>query len=199
VRDIERRIQRTESFGDLPDPGADTPAGIPADYGQHMDLMYDLLAMGFQTDSTRISTLLLASDGSNRAFPQIGIPEGHHYCSHHRQDPELVKKIGEIDLYYMQRFARFLQKLDATKDVDGQSVLHNSMIVYGCGNSDGNRHTHENLPVILAGSGGGALSPGYFRNFRGQPMSNLFLSMVGRMGVTGVERIGDSIEPITRV
>lgn len=192
VREIEQRIQRTESFGPLPDPHADTPAGIPGNFGEHMDLMYDLLAMAFETDSTRVSTLLLAGDGSNRAYPQIGIPEGHHYCSHHRNDEALMEKIGQIDRYYMERFARFLQKLDEKKDVDGRSILQNSMIVYGSGNADGNRHTHENLPIILAGGGGGTLQPGRFLTLGGKPMSNLFLSMTDRMGVTGLERIGDS-------
>ena len=191
IRELEQRIQRAEGFGDLPDPHADTPAGVPPNYGDHMDVMYDLLALAFQTDSTRIATLLLAGDGSNKAYPQIGIPEGHHYCSHHRNNPELVEKIGQIDLYYMERFARFLKKLEQTKDVDGKSLLHNSMIVYGCGNSDGNRHTHDNLPIILAGQGGGTLNAGRYAKLGGQPMSNLFLSMNDRMGVS-VERIGDS-------
>src|SRR5690606_9155504 len=107
---LEKRIERAEGFGDLPAPRGEAPAaGIPADFGEHMDLQFDLLAMAFQTDSTRISTLLLAGDGNNRAYPQIGIPEGHHYCSHHRNSPELVDKIGQIDLYYMQHFARFLK------------------------------------------------------------------------------------------
>ena len=193
VREIEQRIQRAESFGELPDPHADTPApGIPADYGAHMDIMYDLLTMAFQTDTTRIATLLLAGDGTNRAFPQIGIPEGHHYCSHHRNNPELMAKVAQIDLYYMQHFARFLTKLDQTKDVDGNSLLHNSMILYGCGNADGNRHTHENLPVLLAGGGAGTLHPGRYVTKGGQPMANLFLSMADRMGATDVKRIGDS-------
>ncbi len=192
LREIEQRIQRTESFGDLPDPPVDAPAGIPANYGDHMDLMFDLLAMAFETDSTRVSTLLLAGDGSNRAYPQIGIPEGHHYCSHHRNNEELMEKIGQIDLYYMERFARFLQKLDEKKDLDGKSILHNSMIVYGCGNSDGNRHTHDNLPIVLAGAAGGSLSPGRYLKLGSKPMSNLFLSLTDRMGVQGVERIGDS-------
>jgi len=193
VREIEQRIQRAESFGQLPDPHAETPPpGIPSDYGAHMDIMYDLLTMAFQTDSTRIATLLLAGDGTNRAFPEIGIPEGHHYCSHHRLNPELMAKIAQIDLYYMQHFARFLTKLDQTKDVDGNSILHNSMIVYGGGNADGNRHTHDNLPVILAGGGGGTLTPGRYVPMGGKPMSNLFLSMADRMGASGVQRIGDS-------
>lgn len=199
VREIEQRIQRAESFGDLPDPQSDTPLGIPANYGDHMDIMYDLLALAFQTDSTRVATLLLAGDGTNRAFPQIGIPEGHHYCSHHRNNAELMEKVGQIDLYYMERFARFLRKLEATKDVDGRSVLHNSMIVYGCGNSDGNRHTHDNLPIILAGAAGGTLQTGQYRRYGSRPMSDLFLTMTERMGVKGVTRIGDSAGAVTAI
>ena len=192
VREIEQRIQRAEGFGELPDPHAETPAGIPSDYGAHMDIMYDLLAMAFQTDSTRIATLLLAGDGTNRAFPEIGIPEGHHYCSHHRMNPELMDKVAQIDLYYMQHFARFLGRLNEMKDVDGSSILQNSMVVYGCGNADGNRHTHDNLPVILAGGGGGTLQQGRYADMGSVPMSNLFLSMADRMGVKKLQRIGDS-------
>jgi hypothetical protein len=193
VRAIEERIERAEHFGKLPNPGADAPApGIPEKFGDHMEIMFDLLVMAFQTDSTRIATLLTANDGSNRSFSEIGIPEGHHYCSHHRNNAELVAKVGEIDLHYMKYFAGFLTKLDQTKDVDGNSLLHNSMIVYGSGNADGNRHTHDNLPVILAGGGGGALTPGRFAKFGSQPMSNLFLTMNDQMGVKGVERLGDS-------
>jgi hypothetical protein len=199
VREIEQRIQRAEGFGHLPDPAAETPAGIPSDYGEHMDIMYDLLALAFETDSTRVATLLLAGDGTNRAYPQIGIPEGHHYCSHHRNNAELMEKIGAIDRYYVQRFARFLQKLEAAKDIDGRSVLHNSMIVYGCGNSDGNRHTHDNLPIILAGAAGGQLRTGRYVRVGGQPMSNLFLALSERMGAAGVQRIGDSTGPLAAV
>lgn len=192
VREIEQRIERGEKFGDLPNPHAEAPGTAPANFGEHMNIMFDLLAMAFETDSTRVSTLLLAGDGNNRAYPQIGIPEGHHFCSHHRLNPELMEKIGQIDHYYMEHFARFLTKLDEKKDVDGKSILHNSMIVYGSGNADGNRHTHFNLPIILAGGGGGALNPGRFSQFGGVPMSNLLLSLNDRMGATGVERLGDS-------
>jgi hypothetical protein len=192
VREIEQRLEHAESFGPLPKPGAETPSGIPEDFGQHMDLMYDLLALSFQTDSTRVATLLLAGDGSNRAFSEIGIAEGHHYCSHHRGNQDLLDKVGRIDRFYMDHFARFLTKLDQMKDPDGTSVLHNSMIVYGCGNSDGNKHTHTNLPVVLAGAGGGTLRPGKSVRFNGEPMTNLYLSMARRMGVTDVPRVGDS-------
>jgi hypothetical protein len=164
-----------------------------------MDIMFDLLAMAFQTDSTRVSTLLLAGDGTNRAFPQIGIPEGHHYCSHHRNNAELMAKIAEIDVYYMKRFARFLQKMEETKDVDGRSLLHNSMILYGSGNADGNRHTHNNLPVLLAGAAGGRIIPGRYTKFDARPMSNLLLTMADRMGAKGIERLGDSTGRIAGV
>ena len=192
VREIEQRLEHAESFGPLPNPGIVAPPGIPADYGQHMDLMYDLLALAFQTDSTRVATLLLAGDGSNRAFSEIGIAEGHHYCSHHRGNADLLEKVGRIDRFYMEHFARFLGKLDQMKDPDGTSVLHNSMIVYGCGNSDGNKHTHTNLPVVLAGAGGGSITPGRSVRFDDAPMTNLYLSMARRMGVASVPRIGDS-------
>ncbi len=199
VRDIEQRIGRMESFGPLPDPHADAPDGVPADYGEHMNLMCDLLVMAFQTDSTRIATLMLAADGTNRAFPQIGIPEGHHFCSHHGGKQELIDKVAVIDEYYMEHFARFLNKLDQTKDADGSSLLHNSMIMYGCGNADGNRHTHENLPIVLAGAGGGGLQTGRYVKAGGQPATNLFLSMADRMGATEVERLGDSTGRLTDV
>lgn len=192
VRAIEQRIQRSESFGPLPVTSDPPPGGVPSDFGEHMDVMYEMLALAFETDSTRIATLLLAGDGANRAFPEIGIPEGHHYCSHHQGKADLMEKVGRIDRYYMQHFARFLEKLQGKKDIDGKSILHNSMIVYGCGNADGNRHTHENLPVLLAGHAGGSLQAGRFAQFSSQPMSNLFLSMTDRLGVSGLERFGDS-------
>jgi len=149
VREIEKRIQASERFGGAPDPAVDAPAGIPTSYQEHMRLMFDMLALAFQTDSTRIATLLLAHDGSNRTFPEIGIADGHHNLSHHMNKDETMDKISQIDNWYIQQLAWFLNKLDQTKDLDGKSVLDNSMIVYGCGNSDGNAHTHVNLPIIL--------------------------------------------------
>ena len=191
VRDLEKRIDQSERFK-AGDPAVDTPAGIPASFQDHIRMMFDMLLLAFQTDSTRVATFLLANEGSNRAFPEIGIPEGHHYLSHHRQQEDMMEKVAEIDLWYMQQFAYFLEKMEQTKDVDGQSLLHNSMIVYGCGNADGNRHTHSNLPVILAGSGGGTLKPARYNKLPSMPMSNLLLSMADRLGVTRLERLGDS-------
>jgi len=192
VRELEARIDRVERFGEAPDPDVETPLGIPQDYEEYIQLMYDMVVLAFQTDSTRIVTLLLAHDGSNRSFEHIGISEGHHDLSHHQNREEWIKKIADIDRWYVQQFSKFLRKLSETTDVDGQSLLHNSMIVYGSGNADGNRHTHENLPVVLAGGGGGTFSTGRYVRHRGEPMTNLFLSMADRMGLQGLERFGDS-------
>jgi hypothetical protein len=192
VREIEKRIASAERFGAPPDPAVDTPAGIPPSYQEHMRIMYEMLVLAFQTDSTRIATLLLAHDGSNRAFPDIGIPEGHHSLSHHRNNEEMMDKIGRIDQWYLQQFAWFLNKMEQTKDLDGRSLLDNSMIVYGCGNSDGNRHTHVNLPVILAGGGGGTLQTGRYLKLDGVPMSNMLLSLADRMGAKSISQFGDA-------
>jgi hypothetical protein len=192
VRELEARIQKAEQFGDVKDPMVPTPAGIPADYAQHIQLMYDIMVLAFQTDSTRVATMLLAHDGSNRSFADIGIPEGHHDLSHHQGNLEKIEKITEIDLFYVQQFGKFLDKLSATRDVDGKSLLDNSMIVYGGGNADGNRHTHVNLPILLAGAGGGTVTPGRFVKQGGKPATNLFLCMADRMGLQNLERFGDS-------
>jgi hypothetical protein len=192
VREVEKRIQSAERSGDVPNPAVDAPAGIPASFEDHVQIMYDMLHLAFQTDSTRIATFLLAGDGNNRAFPEIGIPEGHHYLSHHRNKEDMIAKVAEIDLWYMKQFARFLQKMEETKDVDGNSLLQNSMIVYGCGNADGNRHTHSNLPIVLAGGGGGTFTPGRYVKLGSKPATNLYLAMLDRMGVQGLERFGDS-------
>ena len=192
VREIETRIQKAERLETVKDPGIDTPVGVPGDYEEYVQLMYEILLLAFQTDSTRMATLLLAHDGSNRSFEQIGIPEGHHDLSHHFNNSTKIEKVAGIDLWYVKQFSKFLQKLEATKDVDGHSLLHNSMIVYGGGNADGNRHTHSNLPIVLAGTGGGALTPGRYVKHGAKPMTNLFLSMADRIGMRGLERFGDS-------
>lgn len=193
VREIEGRIERAERFADaVPDPDRDTPAGVPEDFGDYIDLMSDLLVLAFQTDSTRVATFLLANEGSNRAFPEIGIAEGHHYLTHHQNRAEMIEKVEAIDRWYVARFARLLEKLEAATDLDGHSLLHNAMIVYGSGNADGNRHTHTNLPVLLAGGGGGTLRPGRLVEAGGIPMSNLFLGLADRLGLQGVDRHGDS-------
>jgi hypothetical protein len=192
VRELESRIEKAERFGDAPDPAIRTPAGIPTDYAEYMQLMFDLIALAFETDSTRVATLMLAHDGSNRSFDQIGVFEGHHDLSHHQNRQDRIDKIADIDQWYVRQFAAFLDKLGKRKETDGKSLLDNSMIVYGSGNADGNRHTHVNLPVLLAGGGGGALAPGRYVNHGSKPMTNLFLSMADRLGIEGLDRFGDS-------
>ena len=199
VRELEERIQRAEKLGDPKNPAQATPSGIPATYAEHIQVMFETLLLAFQTDSTRIATMLLAHDGSNRSFSEIGIPEGHHDLSHHGNVEEKIQKISDIDRWYVTQLAGFIAKLRDTKDVDGNSLLHNSMIVYGGGNADGNRHTHVNLPIILAGGGGGSLTPGRYVKHGSKPMSNLFLSMADRMGVRHLERFGDSTARLANV
>jgi hypothetical protein len=199
IREIEQRIARTEKFGATPDPDAETPPGVPASYQEHVQLMFDMLLLAFQTDSTRVATLMLAHDGSNRSFAEIGVSEGHHDLSHHRERPELKTKVATIDQWYVKQFARFLKKLDESKDTDGKSLLYNSQIVYGSGNADGNRHTHSNLPIILAGAGGGTLKPGRVNKAGGVPASNLFVNMAQRVGLRDVTRFGDSTKVLEEV
>jgi hypothetical protein len=192
VREIETRIEKAERFGKAPDPAMDTPAGVPPEYAAYIQLMFDMMVLAFQTDSTRVATLLLAHDGSNRSFGDIGISEGHHDLSHHQNRDELIQKVSTIDLWYVKQLAQFLQKMESTKDVDGKSLLHNSQIVYGGGNADANRHTHTNLPILLAGQAGGRIAPGRYVQHGGKPASNLYLSMADNVGLRGLERFGDS-------
>ncbi len=199
VREIEARVQQCERLGESPDPAAETPAGIPSSHREHVRLMFDMMSLAFRTDSTRIATLILAHDGSNRAFPELGIPEGHHSLSHHRGKKENLEKVAQIDLFYMEEYARLLRGLDEAREADGTSVLDNSMIVYGCGNCDGNRHNHDNLPIILAGGGGGTFSTGRYVKHGSKPLANLYLSMADRLGITDLKSFGDSAGPLSTV
>lgn len=190
VREVEQRIARHESFQDQ-FPDQKKPTGIPSSYREHIRVMYDLMALAFRTDSTRISTFMLAHDGSNRSFRDIGVSEGHHSLSHHRSNPKTLEKIAKINQFYVSEYARFIQQLKNIEEGDG-SLLDNTMIVYGSGIGDGNRHNHDDLPLILAGGGGGTLKPGrHTRAKEGTPMTNLYLAMLDRMGVNA-KRIGDS-------
>ena len=192
VRELELRIEQAEQFkASLPD--VSKPTGIPETYAQHMRLMFDLLALAFQTDTTRISSFILAHDGSNRPYPWLNVPEGHHDLSHHGNDEAKKVKIARINRFHIEQFAHFLGRLKQTPEGEG-SLLDHCQIVYGGAISDGNRHNHNNLPVLLAGRGGGTIQTGrHVRYADDTPMANLFLSMLDRMGAgTGTERIGDS-------
>lgn len=192
VREIELRVQRgLEETGDVQRPDIASPAGIPRLAREHIDLMYDMLHLSFQMDVTRISTLMLGVDGSNRTLPEIGVTEGHHHLSHHQNNGEMIEKIQRIDRFYVERFGRFIEKLAATPEGEG-TLLDNCMVLYGGGISDGNKHNHEDLPILLAGRAGGAMETGrVVRYARETPLCNLYVSMLGRMGCP-VEGFGDS-------
>ena len=153
--------------------------------------MYDMLHLAFQTDNTRIATFMLAGDGSNRDFEEIGIPDGHHSFTHHRNKPDMIAKVP--DRYLVCHAVRLLPREDGKHQGRGRQVApDNSMIMYGCGNGDGNRHTHVNLPIILAGGGGGTLKSGRYVKHPSVPMTNLYLSIMDRMGAERVNRFADS-------
>lgn len=189
VRDLEVRIERAE-LAARPPEGFEPPQGLPDDYGSHIRIMFDLLALAFRTDSTRISTFLIAHDGSNRPYPFVGVSEGHHDLSHHGNDEDKKRKIARINRFHMEQFAYFIKTLKETREGDG-SLLDHCMIVYGGGIGDGNRHNHDDLPILLVGGGGGALHPGRHRRLPETPMTNLYLGLLDRLGVEA-DRIGDS-------
>lgn len=191
VREIELRIEKAEKETKQVSPGIEKPSGIPVSFLEYSTLMFDLAVIAFQTDLTRINTIMLGREGSNRVYPEIGIPDPHHPLTHHRNNPDWIEKVRQINVLHTQMFAYYLGKLKAATESDG-SVLDNSMIVYGSGLADGNRHSHEDLPIILAGRAGGSLQPGrHIRMKNGTPMTSLYLTLLERMGVQP-EKIGDS-------
>ncbi|MEW6306990.1 MAG: DUF1552 domain-containing protein [Verrucomicrobiota bacterium] len=190
VRELEMRIQQAERVvDDL--PAYAKPVGIPQENADHIRIMFDMMTLAFQTDTTRVATFLIAHDGSNRPYKGLGVTDGHHQLSHHQGDKDKIAKIAKIDYYHMQQFAYFLDKLRTTKDVDGKSLLDNSMILLGGGISDGNRHWHHDLPVIVAGRAGGTFRQGRHIRVEKTPLSNLFLTMLDQMDVR-IPRFGDS-------
>jgi len=192
VRDVERRIESSEKFViNLPPEQRELKMLGDYNFEAHARLMMDIMALAFQTDATRVSTFILGHDGSNRPYPMANIAEGHHDLSHHRNDPEKLTKLAIINRYHMQQYAYFLGKLKAVKEGDG-TLLDNCMVLYGGGLSDGNSHTPENLPMVLAGKGGGRVASGQHIHL-GEltPITNLYRSMLDVMGVP-TEKIGDS-------
>jgi hypothetical protein len=191
VREIEKQIESAEKDNRGLPATIEKPAGIPTVFPDYVKLMCDLLVVAFQTDLTRVSTLMIAREGSMRVYPEIGIPDPHHPLTHHRNNPDWIEKVTQINCLHTQLFAYLLGQLKSTQDGEG-ALLDHSMIVYGSGLSDGNRHQHENLPVLLAGRGDGSLKPGRHIVYRrGTPMTNLYMTLLDRMGVQP-EKIGDS-------
>jgi len=199
VREIERQIEKAEAMGIPADPGVPAPEAQPDSYKEQLRLMFDMMVLAFKTDSTRISTFLMAHDGSNRSFQDIGVSDGHHSLSHHQRNPKNLEKLAKIDLFYMEQLAYFLDRLKNTPDVDGKSLLHNSMIVYGGCISDGDKHNHNDLPIIVAGNAGGAFSPGrHVELGEDVPLANLYLRMLEEFGVKE-KRFGDSTGALRKI
>ncbi|QDT05342.1 hypothetical protein K227x_37420 [Rubripirellula lacrimiformis] len=192
VREIEMRIERAETEDQKAMPDLKVPFGRIEAFREHTQLMYDLMAIAFETDTTRVATFMLDNAGGSRRYTEIGVTEGHHQMSHHRNEEKTVAKISKVDYYLAEQFAYFLEKLDSISDPSGGTLLDQSMVLYGSGLSDGNRHQHGDLPIVLAGGAGGSFQTGrYIQPKEEVPMGNLFMSMLDAMG-TPAESIGDS-------
>jgi hypothetical protein len=191
LREVERQIERAEQH-ELPRARMAAPGTIPEDFRTHIRLMCDLLALAFQSDSTRIATLLFANEGNNRSFNEIGIDEGHHHLSHHQGKAENLDRVARIDVYYMEQLAHLLRRLAAARDLDGRRVLDNTMLLYGGAIADGDRHNHNDLPIVVAGGAGQASRAGrHVPLGKDVPLNNLFLGMLARIGVPRAS-LGDS-------
>ena len=192
VREMELRIAKSGTEGQKPLPvGALPPKGIPESYAEHLRLLADLIVLAFQTDTTRVATFVLANEGSNRAYPFIGVRDGHHSISHHGHDPVKLSKIQDINVFHSTQLAYLLERLKAVKEGDG-NLLDHSMIVYGSGNGDGDRHNHDDLPILLAGKGCGTIKQGRHVVYSKEtPLNNLWVSMLNRMDIRDVQ-LGDS-------
>ena len=192
IRQIEEQLKRAEQENAQVDPGMEKPYGIPSDFAEHFRLMTDMITVAFQADLTRVVTFLVTREGTSRAYREIGIPDGHHPLTHHRNIVEQMDKVAKINYYQMEQFSTWVGKLKAAQEGNG-SLLDNSMIVYGAGLSDGNQHTHHDLPTLIAGHGGdNFIKTGRRVVYRKEtPMCNLFLTMMDRMG-TKMDHFGDA-------
>jgi hypothetical protein len=201
VREVEQQIQKAQAAARKPVPKPDMKAPDRHDdkywrerYQEHIRLMCDLMVIAFQTDLTRVVTLPFANEGSNRPYKHIEVPEGHHDLSHHANDAKKLEKIAKINKFHMEQFAYLVGKMQAVKEPNGSTLLDNVMIIYGSGNGDGNRHNHDDLPILLVGKGGGSIESGRHVTFGRRPetpLTNLFLALFERMGAPA-KAFGDS-------
>ncbi len=191
VRAIERRIQLSEQK-DTELPDLERPVGIPESYREHVELMFDLTALAYQVDMTRVFTFMLGRELNGRAYPEIGIPDSHHGLSHHRYDPAKLAQLAKINTYHVSLFTHFLDELANTPDGDG-SLLDHSLLMYGVSLSDSNKHSHFDLPLLLVGGGAGQLKGGRHLQYpRDTPMTNLLVSQLDKAGVRLDDGLGDS-------
>ncbi|MEZ6137174.1 MAG: DUF1552 domain-containing protein [Pirellulaceae bacterium] len=184
VREVERRIQRAEAQVDEnPLPDLDRPVGVPADYGDHARLMFDLQVLAMQGDVTRVMTFQLARETSNRTYPQAGVSDPHHPLTHHGNDPEKIAKVAKINQYHVSLFTYYLERLKATPEGDG-NLLDHALLLYGSGMGNPNLHDHQNLPILVAGGGAGNMRGGrHIRYAEPTPLANLHLTLLNKVGV----------------
>jgi hypothetical protein len=198
IRDLERRIQKAEEQSDRELPEVEQPAGIPRRFEDHARLMFDLQVLAYQADLTRVITFMVANETSNRAYPEIGVPDAHHPLSHHGGDTDKIFKLNKVNRYHAELFAYYLDRLASTPDGDG-SLLDHLTLLYGSGMSDGNTHNHHNLPTLLIGGANGQLKGGRHVQYPANtPISNLFLTMLDTLGVPA-ESHGDSTGRVQRL
>jgi hypothetical protein len=192
VRDVERRIQKAEAdVKTNPVRDLDRPVGVPASYGDHARLMFDLQVLAFQGDVTRVSTFQMARETSNRVYPEAGVPDPHHPLSHHGNDPAKIARMAKINQFHVSLFAEFVAKLLATKEADG-TLLERSLILYGSGMGNPNVHDHINLPIVVAGGKAGGFRGGRYVKFaKPTPLASVYLTMLDRAGVR-LDKFADS-------
>jgi len=192
VREVERRIQKAEAAAsDSPLPDLDRPVGVPAAYADHAKLMFDLQVLAMQADVTRVFTFQLARETSTRTYPEIGVPDPHHPCTHHNNDPEKMMKVAKINAFHVSLFAYFLEKLKNTPDGDG-SLLDHSLYLYGSGMGNPNLHDHVNLPILVAGGAAGSMKGGrHIKYDKPAPLANLHLTLLEKSGVK-IDKFADS-------
>ncbi len=196
IRELEKRIESSaQAAAKLPKPEIATPYGIPAEFEEHARLMFDLMTIALKTDSTRVLTMMIAREGSNLTYRQAGVPEAHHQLSHHQGDKEKIEKLTKINTYHVSLFSNWLTKLSETEE-NGTSLLDNTIVVYGSGLSDGNRHDHHDLPILLAGGRNTKLRLGHHVQHTPEtPVTNLWLSLLDRVAVP-TRNLGDSREAL---
>lgn len=191
VREIESRIEQAETNAKNTRPDYEIPKGIPKDGGEHLRLMYDLMMLAFRTDSTRVATFMVGNAGSNKTYPMVGVNEGHHELSHHRNEADKMDKLKKIDKFQIEQFAYFIQQLKSVKEGEA-TLLDHCAVMFGSGLGDGNAHSHHNLPIIVAGRANKTIQPGrYIVTEKEIPLNNLFLSLFDRMGAS-IDSFGDS-------
>jgi hypothetical protein len=190
IRDVEQRIQLAEAQSDRELPLVDHPAGIPADWEEHIKLMIDLQVLAYQCDLTRVITFMVGREHSGMTYPQIGVPDAHHPISHYAGELEKIEKVAKINAYHARMFAYYLEKLRNTQDGDGTLLDHMTMM-YGAGIADSNSHDPYDIPIVMAGKGTGFLKGGRHIRFKDVPLANLHLTLMDQFGVV-MDKFGDS-------